>query len=115
MKRSDIKLYEQAMRQRWPISDQNRADIINSLMKVVNNPLSSERDKTSAARALMSAESQNQSDEQHAALEWRNTILEYAAKRGLSIEADGRTDAGRAIDSTGKITDSRDTSEREEG
>ena len=115
MKRSDIQMYGQAMRQRWPISDQNRGDIITALMQVVNNPTSSERDKTSAARALMSAEAMNQSDEQAAALEWRDTILEFATRRGITIEADGGADTGGTGSGAGKIAERSDTQEREEG
>ena len=115
VKRSEIRLYERAMKQRWPISDQQRGEIVNALMATINNPLSSERDKTSAARALMSAEQMNQSDEQHAATEFREMILNYADQRGLSIDVIGGTGPGTAGADAQRIADSSNSSEGEEG
>ena len=115
MKRSDIRLYERAMKQRWPISDQQRGEIITALMATINNPVASERDKTSAARALMSAEQMNQSDEQHAATEFREMILNYADQRGLSIDVIGGPGPGTTGADAQRIADSSDTSEGEEG
>ena len=111
MKRSDIKLYERAMKQRWPISDQHRADIVNQLMGVVNSPMATERDKTSAARALMSAEAMNQSDEQHAADEFREMILNYANQRGITIADVGGAIEGGTVQRLEQPTDSGDTEE----
>lgn len=52
-----------ALTQRWPIKPEYREAIIKRLLRVIADPQSSPREVTSAARALMSAESQNQSDE----------------------------------------------------
>jgi len=52
-----------AVEQRWPISVKNRAGIVNALLKILASDKASHREKTSAAKALMAAEKQNQEDE----------------------------------------------------
>lgn len=49
--------------QRWPINDNMRAGIIATLVKVLKDDDASPREKTSAAKALLAAEKQNQEDE----------------------------------------------------
>jgi hypothetical protein len=52
-----------ALTQRWPLSPDYKTIIVKQLMKVIADPQSSPREKTSAAKALMAAEQQNQADE----------------------------------------------------
>ena len=64
LRRSDMKLFEKAMNQRWPIEDRYRAAMIRRLMAIVADPDSTAREITAASRALIAAEAQNQHDEE---------------------------------------------------
>jgi hypothetical protein len=52
-----------AIMQRWPMTENVRKAVIAKLVNVLTDPASSKREIISAAKALMSAEQQNQSDE----------------------------------------------------
>jgi len=52
-----------AVEQRWPMSAKNRDAIVKVLLNILVSSDSSPREKTSAAKALMAAEKQNQEDE----------------------------------------------------
>lgn len=52
-----------AIMQRWPMTENVRKAVIAKLVGVLTDPASSKREIISAAKALMSAEQQNQSDE----------------------------------------------------
>jgi hypothetical protein len=101
-----------ALQQRWPISEKTRRGVIGALISILADPKASPREKTSAAKALMAAESQNQADE-HKVLDVRVAtrhdeldaiaadlgievgVIEDAAGQGgvsdLAVEADGRS------------------------
>jgi hypothetical protein len=64
--------------QRWPIKPEYREIIIRQLLKVIADPASSPREKTSAAKALMAAEAQNQSDE-HKVIDVKTRNIELDA------------------------------------
>lgn len=70
-----------ALTQRWPIKPEYREAIVRRLLRVIADPQSSPREVTAAARALMSAESQNQSDE-HKVLD-----VEHATARDTQLSA----------------------------
>ncbi len=55
-----------ALNQRWPINLETRRAIVGRLLRVMADPSASPREVTSAAKALMSAEAQNQADEHKA-------------------------------------------------
>src|SRR5262249_23494386 len=55
----DPRLYEQALRERWPVPPAARARVVKRLLEVVNNKASSPRELTSAAKALCSMSSIN--------------------------------------------------------
>ena len=57
------KLEQRAIRRRWNIPDDKRDQLINSQVDIAIGDGSSNREKTSAFRALLSAEAQNQADE----------------------------------------------------
>lgn len=59
----DTRQLARALMQRWPINDNMRAGIIATLIKVLKDDDASPREKTSAAKALLAAEKQNQEDE----------------------------------------------------
>ena len=78
-------MVEQAFNQRWPISNDYKDALVKTLTKIMVDPTSSKREQTAAARALIAAESQNQSDElcNGAADEQRNRFLDVAERLGL--------------------------------
>ena len=61
--RSDARQFEQAMRNRWEINPEYKQAMITRLVRIIADPNSSNRDVTSASRALIAAEGQNQQDE----------------------------------------------------
>lgn len=109
MTRSEIALTGTALRQRWAMTDEKRAALVDMLFEVATNS-ESERERISAARALIAVEKQNQDDEFKAAPKLPSSHLhvhvtedELAEKRriatnllsrlGLIVPAgDGRAD-----------------------
>ena len=77
----DTRLMARALTQRWPISSDHRREIVEILLEVAKDVSNSPRERTSAAKALMSAESQNQSDE-HKVLD-----VEHATARDTQLSA----------------------------
>jgi len=59
----DTRMMARAIEQRWPINSNARKAVISQLLRIIANPASSPREVTAAAKALLAAESQNQSDE----------------------------------------------------
>lgn len=59
----DIRLIQRAMEQRWPIKPEFREALVKRLVRIIASPESTPREVSAAARALLSAESQNQADE----------------------------------------------------
>ena len=77
-----------ALTQRWPLSPEYKTIIVKQLMKVIADPKSSPREKTSAAKALMAAEQQNQADEHKlvdVSINTRNAELD-AISREIGVE-----------------------------
>lgn len=99
-----------ALTQRWPLSPDYKKIIVAQLMKVIADPKSSPREKTSAAKALMAAEQQNQADEHKlvdVSLSARNDRLDaIAADLGIDqglIEAVAReAGSGNSGDATSR-------------
>jgi len=60
---SETRLLEKAIKQRWPIPDEYRAGVINRQARIAIDPEASNREATSAARCLITAEGQNQKDD----------------------------------------------------
>ena len=56
-------MYAKAIRQRWPINDDMKLKILQTLSAVLDDPSSSPRERVSAAKALADIERQNQTDE----------------------------------------------------
>jgi TusA-related sulfurtransferase len=93
-----------ALTQRWPISDKVRKAIVGRLVQVVTDPQSSPREVTSAAKALMAAEAQNQADEHKLV----DVILSTRNDRLDAIAADLGIDQG-LIESIARETGGSDS------
>jgi hypothetical protein len=59
----DTRMMERALTQRWPIKPEYRELIVKRMLRIIADPKSSPREVTSATKALLAAESQNQADE----------------------------------------------------
>ena len=97
------------MKERWPITEAMRGVIIKSLGKILVDAESSPREKTAAARALLAAEAQNQSDE-HKVIDGQLTagnfdMARIAADLGveLSLIVDGTVEKSGSADSTSLV------------
>ena len=104
----DTRLMARALTQRWPVTPEYRGIIVRKLMKVIADPASSPREVTAAAKALLAAESQNQSDEHKlidVSVATRHDELDaIAADLGIeigAIEAADRAATGGAIATQG--------------
>ena len=62
MKRGEIRLVEQAFRNRWEIPEETREAVVTQLTAILCTS-EKDRDKIAAARALLAAEGQNQLDQ----------------------------------------------------
>ena len=114
MQDKDSFLIAKAIIQRWPISSEYREAIVRRLIKIIVDKESSNREVTTAAKALMSAEAQNQSDEHTAAVQSdRNRFLEVA--RQLGIEADFRLVTEERADSSDGGSDGAERPEPDSG
>ena len=94
---------QQAIGQRWKLREEFKDAMVRRLMQIVANPKSTNREITSASRALIAAEAQNQTDEHEierteSADESRNRFLEVANRLGIGTNV-GRTVDGRTTDS----------------
>ena len=66
MKRSEMRLYERSIRNRWPITDKHREVVVAAAMNILAAKESKPRDRLRAMSVLMAAERQNQADEHKA-------------------------------------------------
>ena len=94
--RSDLQIYSRAVKQRWPVSDAMKQSVAAEMERIVTSKTASERAKISAAKVLISAEAQNQSDEHiETADENRNRFSAIAQRLGIRItaveDAEGRS------------------------
>jgi hypothetical protein len=112
----DTRLIARALNQRWPITPETRRVIVGRLLRVMADPSASPREVTSAAKALMSAEAQNQADEHKAvdvSLRTEHDRLDAIARDlgldvGLIANAEGQSggsDSG--VETTADATDLR--------
>jgi hypothetical protein len=63
--KSDMKLLEQAFRNRWPVPDGVKRQAMMAIQKILKNPKSSDRLILSATRTLILMEQQNMEDQHH--------------------------------------------------
>lgn len=111
MKPSDIKLIGKAINGRWPITDDYKEAVVKSLVKIIVSPDSTNREKTAAARVLVSAESQNQADEivsNEPINERGNRFLDIANGLGIDITTAKLTDDRPSDNTEATIGDESD-------
>ena len=53
--RSDLRLYERALRNGWDVPSETRAEVVRVLGEIVRDGTAKRRDRTAAARALLQA------------------------------------------------------------
>lgn len=88
------------MEQRWPIDAEKRKAVVERLTNVIEDPMSTVREVTAAAKALMAAEAQNQSDEQHhddRMDEGRNRILDLLGADGAGTNRLEAQSSGKEV------------------
>jgi len=59
----DTRLAARALEQRWPVPDDVRAGLVRQMMAIVADRSCSPRERTSAFKAILAAEAQNQADQ----------------------------------------------------
>lgn len=102
LSRSDMRTIAMAARQRWPVSDEVRIKSIDSLHQVLADPLSSNRDKIAATKALVAMDGLNIKDERVSGLQLdRNRFLEIAANLGIAHHLADIPGIGTGSDSGG--------------
>lgn len=82
------------MSRRWELSEQHRTQIVERMMKIVNDTGSESDEAIKAARVLISAENQNRVDEQNGSIDdQRNRIIEIVERiRNRAIGVDSAID-----------------------
>jgi hypothetical protein len=53
--RSDLRLYERALRHGWDVPSETRAEVVRVLAEIVRDGQAKRRERTAAARALLQA------------------------------------------------------------
>lgn len=64
--RADLRLLRRAMNNRWPVTEEFRAKVIEKIMERMADPDVETHHLNALAKTLLAAEAQNQSDEHHA-------------------------------------------------
>lgn len=100
----DIRMIQKAMEQRWDIKPEYKDALIRRLVRIIADPTSTPREVTSASRALIAAEGQNQTDDRDnmEADESRNRFLDIAARLGIAGSS-GRIADRRTEDDPGSV------------
>ena len=92
IKRSDIKLLEQAGNNQWPITNEYRKLCVGRLMQIIADPSTNARTLISATRALAALDTLNQNDKQQdQTYETRNRFLDIAKRLGIRNVIEGTT------------------------
>ena len=84
--RQDLTDYRVAIKRRYEISDDMKQRMLEFVSGVFDDPLASNREKVAAAKVLIAAEQQNQSDEKM--LSDNARILEFAERIGIREEVE---------------------------
>ena len=97
----DVRMIQKAMEQRWDIKPEYKSALVRRLVAIIANPNSTAREVTSASRALIAAEAQNQSDEHSDEQidEQRNRFLAVAERLGLETTIEQLPETGSGDDS----------------
>jgi len=96
----DVRMIQKAMEQRWDIKPEYKSALVRRLVAIIANPDSTAREVTSASRALIAAEAQNQSDEHSDEQidEQRNRFLAVAERLGLETTIEQLPETGSGDD-----------------
>jgi len=96
----DVCLARRAIKQRWPIKDDYRQAIINTLVEISIDRTRDDRHRIAAARGLIAADGLNQNDEHATANNAnRSRFLEIATRLGLGSHFEQPPGIGTVIDS----------------
>ena len=102
--RSDLQMWGRSMKERWPIKDAYREAMIRRVVQIIADPESTKREVATASRVLLTAESQNQTDQRDddAVDQRRNRFLDIAAGLGIATAVE-RISENRSSDDSGTI------------
>ena len=113
----DTRMMARALRERWPIDDRQRELMMRVLMQIAADPSNSPRERTSAIKALISADRNNieqekiaQIDEHHSEKmqgEQLDRIAIAAQRLGLARVVDAIAQDRSGSDSSGNVAGSR--------
>lgn len=76
-----------AIKRRYNITDEMKEKMLTAISGVFDNPKSSARDLAAAAKVVIAAEQQNQTDER--ILNHNAAVLEFAERLGIRDEVEG--------------------------
>lgn len=113
----DTRLIARALRERWPMDDRQRELMMRVLMQIAADQNNSPRERTSAIKALISADRNNieqeklqQAEEHHSEKmqgEQLDRIANAAQRLGLARVVDAIAQDRSGIDSSGNVAESR--------
>ena len=85
---SDIRMYQKAAEQRWPIEPKHRQEILMRLLRIVAHPESKDRAVIAASRTIAALDVINLNDDKKRRAESdRNRFLEVAERLGIAHAA----------------------------
>ena len=113
----DTRTMARALRERWPIDDRQRELMMRVLMQIAADASNSPRERTSAIKALISADRNNieqekiqQAEEHHSEKmqsEQLDRIANAAQRLGLARVVDAIAQDRSGSDSSGNVAESR--------
>ena len=113
----DTRMMARALRERWPIDDRQRELMMRVLMQIAADSSNSPRERTSAIKALISADRNNieqekiqQAEEHHSEKmqgEQLDRIANAAQRLGLARVVDAIAQERSGSDSFGNVAESR--------
>jgi hypothetical protein len=113
----DTRAMARAITQRWPMDDRQRELMMRALMQIAADTKNSPRERTSAIKALISADRNNieqeklqQAEEHHSEKmqgEQLDRIANAAQRLGLARVVDAIAQDRSGIDSSGNVAESR--------
>jgi hypothetical protein len=84
--RQDLTDYRVAIKRRYEITDAIKQKMVDAVEKIFDDPLSNKREIVAAAKVVIAAEQQNQTDER--LLSDNARILEFAERIGIRAEVE---------------------------
>lgn len=84
--RQDLTDYRVAIKRRYEITDAIKQKMVDAIERIFDDPLSNKREIVAAAKVVIAAEQQNQTDER--TLSDNARILEFAERIGIREEVE---------------------------